>query len=80
MAHAADAPPATDAFARHGTQTPDLVVAARALVCGYGAQVVVPSFSCTFIPGEFWAVVGDNGTGKSTLLATLLGLQAPLQA
>lgn len=29
--------------------------------------------------GEFWAVLGENGCGKSTLMATLAGLLPPVQ-
>src|SRR5690606_41676658 len=28
-------------------------------------------------PGEFWCVVGANGAGKSSLVATVAGLPAP---
>ena len=29
--------------------------------------------------GEFWAVLGENGVGKSTLMASLVGLLPPVQ-
>ncbi|GAA3881176.1 ABC transporter ATP-binding protein [Gibbsiella dentisursi] len=45
---------------------------------GYGGQVLFPALSGCFARGSLTAVVGANGTGKSTLLKTLAGLQ-PLQ-
>jgi iron complex transport system ATP-binding protein len=37
-------------------------------------QVVIKALDCEFRPGEFWAILGRNGTGKTTLLHALSGL------
>ena len=44
------------------------------LVVGYGRQALLPPISLTIGSGEFWAVVGRNGSGKSTWFRTALGL------
>jgi iron complex transport system ATP-binding protein len=38
------------------------------LTCGYGARMVLDGFSLALHRGEFLAVVGPNGCGKSTLV------------
>ncbi|HEV6955612.1 MAG TPA: ABC transporter ATP-binding protein [Promicromonospora sp.] len=48
------------------------------LVVGYGGNAVCPAVTLTVEPGDVVAVIGSNGTGKSTLLRTVLGLQEPL--
>lgn len=40
-------------------------------------RVLVDSFDCTVRAGEFIALLGGNGAGKSLLLRTLAGLRAP---
>jgi branched-chain amino acid transport system ATP-binding protein len=54
------------------------VSAARALeledVCaGYGETVVLEDIRLALAPGETLALIGRNGVGKTTLLATLMG-------
>ena len=44
---------------------------------GYGASDVLSDVSLTVPEGEFLAVVGPNGGGKTTLLQLLLGLLEP---
>jgi iron complex transport system ATP-binding protein len=46
----------------------------RALVAGYGPRPVLHGVDCEVRPGELWAVLGPNGTGKSTLLRAVLGV------
>lgn len=38
-------------------------------------SILIPHLNITFKKGEFWAILGKNGTGKTTLLHTLAGLQ-----
>jgi branched-chain amino acid transport system ATP-binding protein len=45
----------------------------RGLRAGYGATVVVEALDLQLAPGECVAVLGRNGVGKSTLLATIMG-------
>jgi branched-chain amino acid transport system ATP-binding protein len=43
------------------------------LRAGYGATVVLEALDLRIRPGECAAVLGRNGVGKSTLLATIMG-------
>lgn len=52
--------------------TPLLVT--RGLLAGYGPRPVLHGVDCEVRPGELWAVLGPNGTGKSTLLRAVLGV------
>lgn len=44
---------------------------------GYGAADVLAGFSLALAPGEVVALVGANGTGKTTAARLLLGLETP---
>jgi branched-chain amino acid transport system ATP-binding protein len=44
------------------------------VVAGYGEMVVLEGVSLRLSPGETLALLGRNGVGKSTLLATIMGL------
>lgn len=46
----------------------------RALSVGYGARTVLHDVSLTVHPGEVVAVLGRNGSGRSTLLRGIMGL------
>ena len=53
------------------------------LVCeklsvGYGSTVIVRDIDFRVEPGEFTALIGANGAGKTTFLRTLLGLLRPV--
>jgi branched-chain amino acid transport system ATP-binding protein len=43
------------------------------LTAGYGETVVLDGISLTLEPGETLALLGRNGVGKTTLLATIMG-------
>src|SRR3989339_933694 len=45
---------------------------------GRNNDILIDDFSFTVNPGEYVAVIGPNGGGKTTLLRLLLGLQKPL--
>ena len=45
-----------------------------ALLVGYRSRSILPALDLTVRAGEFWAIVGVNGSGKTTMLRTLLGL------
>lgn len=55
------------------------VVRAQDLVVGYGGAPVCAPVSFTLAPGKAVALVGANGSGKSTVLKTVLGLLTPEQ-
>jgi branched-chain amino acid transport system ATP-binding protein len=51
----------------------EAALAIRGLRAGYGATVVLEDLDLHLAPGECIAVLGRNGVGKSTLLATIMG-------
>ncbi len=48
------------------------------LALGYGDRILFENGELGFGWGEFTALIGRNGTGKSTLLRTIAGLTRPL--
>jgi ABC-type Mn2+/Zn2+ transport system ATPase subunit len=51
------------------------LVALEGAAIGHGRRVLFTGLSIAVAPGDFLAVVGPNGGGKTTLLRTLLGAQ-----
>ena len=45
----------------------------RQVSAGYGETVVIEDIDLTLAPGECVSVIGRNGVGKTTLLATVMG-------
>jgi zinc/manganese transport system ATP-binding protein len=60
----------TDAPARHKA-----VVSLRDATLSYGRRTLWSGVELDLCPGEFVAVLGPNGSGKTSLLRVLLGLQ-----
>ena len=54
------------------------VMKAEELLVGYQGQALLPPLDLAVYPGQFWALLGSNGSGKSTIVKSLLGLQAHL--
>jgi iron complex transport system ATP-binding protein len=52
-------------------------LAARGLGVAVGTRQLVIGLSLEFLPGEFVAILGRNGTGKTLTLHTLAGLRRP---
>lgn len=50
------------------------LMSCRALTVGYAGKAVLPPITLDLGRAEFWAVVGRNGSGKSTWFRTMLGL------
>ena len=50
------------------------LVRCRELEIGHGGRALLPKLDLTLSAGEFWTVIGRNGSGKSTWMKTLLGL------
>ena len=55
--------------------TPDVLLETRDLRVAVPQRVLVAEFSCAVRNGEFIALLGSNGAGKSLLLRTLAGLR-----
>lgn len=53
------------------------VLELRDVVAGYGDVVVVDGLSLAIRPGEIHALLGANGSGKTTTLSLLLGFVRP---
>ena len=49
------------------------VLRVQGLTAGYGEAVVLHEVSLTVLPGQTLALLGRNGTGKTTLINTLVG-------
>lgn len=54
------------------------VVHCRNLVVGHRGVAILPPVDLSIGAGELWAVIGRNGSGKTTWLRTLLGLLPPV--
>jgi len=50
----------------------------EALRLGYPGRTLVENLSAELCPGELWAVLGRNGSGKTTFLHALAALLQPL--
>jgi len=53
------------------------MLACRELTLAVPGRVLCSDVALTFEPGQVWAVLGRNGTGKSTLIHALAGLKPP---
>ena len=48
------------------------------LTVGYEGKTVVAGLTFEVCPGDYLCIVGENGTGKTTLIKTILRLRAPI--
>ena len=53
--------------------TPRCALELRHVTAGYGETVVLEDINLALAPGECISVIGRNGVGKTTLLATVMG-------
>ena len=53
-------------------------ITCRNLTMGYDSNILVRDLSFNVDHGDYLCIVGENGTGKSTLMRTLLNLQQPI--
>ena len=47
------------------------------LALGYEGRVILSGLDCSVDAGDYLCIVGENGSGKSTMMKTLLGLIRP---
>lgn len=49
------------------------------LSIGYDGKRILQDLNFSVASGDYLCILGENGTGKSTLMKTILGLQSPIQ-
>ncbi len=54
------------------------LITAEKLTLGYENDIIVSKISFSINEGDYLCIVGENGTGKSTFVKTLLGLTKPV--
>lgn len=77
-----EAPVHNEEFALHlpsAAECAERVLIMEDLTIGYGTKVLAESINLTIRRGEKIALLGANGTGKTTLLKTILGELQPLK-
>ena len=70
-------PPPPKFYFSYAEKTAEKVLEVNALPLVAGEKTLIDDVSFTLLRGEKCAVVGDNGTGKSTLLKTLVKAKHP---
>lgn len=55
----------------------DPILQVQNLSFAYGNKTIFQNINLEVYPGDFLAIVGSNGTGKSTFLKTILGINPP---
>ncbi len=62
---------------RDGKDNKDVIIRIRGLVNGFGSKIIHDHLDLDVYRGEVLGVVGGSGSGKSVLLRTIIGLNAP---
>lgn len=70
--------PARDVLHPDLTTSGGVMLVARGLRLGHGRDSIIGRMDLTIREGERWALLGRNGSGKSTFVRTLLGETPPL--
>ena len=55
-----------------------ILISGRNLTLGYDGQPIISNLSFSVEQGDYLCIVGENGSGKSTFVRTVLGLVEPL--
>jgi len=63
--------------AAHLTSSTESIITVQALIKQFGRFAALRGIDAEFAPGKLYAVLGDNGAGKTSLLRTLAGLSQP---
>mgnify|MGYP001120331140 CR=1 FL=1 len=58
--------------------SPDYIIEAENITFGYTDKIFLKDVSFRIERGDFAAIIGDNGSGKSTMIKIILGLISPL--
>lgn len=58
--------------------TEAVLLTCQRLCVGYGGKPLLPPIDLEIRRGELWAIIGRNGSGKTTWIRTLLGLVPPV--
>jgi len=55
-------------------KTPEPLIRFKNASLGYGKTTILTKVDLDILPGSFWGILGHNGSGKTTILKTMLGL------
>lgn len=53
-------------------------ITCRDLTIGYGSRIILNHLNFTVNEGDYLCIIGENGSGKSSLMRTILNLQNPI--
>lgn len=53
-------------------------ITCRDLTIGYGSRIILKHLNFTVNKGDYLCIIGENGSGKSSLMRTILNLQNPI--
>ncbi len=63
--------------AAHLNSSAESIITVQGLIKQFGRFAALRGIDAEFAPGKLYAVLGDNGAGKTSLLRTLAGLSQP---
>ena len=53
-------------------------ITCRDLTIGYGSRIILKHLNFTVNEGDYLCIIGENGSGKSSLMRTILNLKNPI--
>lgn len=63
--------------AAHLTSSTESIITVQGLIKQFGRFAALRGIDAEFAPGKLYALLGDNGAGKTSLLRTVAGLSQP---